>query len=37
LRLVMTTAASGSHLRVLKCRGGLPPARALALPSHQRC
>jgi len=37
LRLVMTTTASGSQLRVLKCRGGLPPARALALPSRQRC
>lgn len=37
LRLVMTTAAGGSQLRVLKCRGGLPPARALALPSHARC
>lgn len=33
LRLSLSaTASAGSELRVLKCRGGLPPARVIALP-----
>jgi hypothetical protein len=32
LRLSLSATARGSELRVLKCRGGLPPASAIALP-----
>ena len=34
LRLSLAATARGSELRVLKCRGGLPPASAIALPRH---
>ncbi|KFN41348.1 translesion DNA synthesis-associated protein ImuA [Arenimonas oryziterrae] len=37
LRLSMTSTPRGGDVRVLKCRGGLPPPRPIALPPRQRC
>jgi hypothetical protein len=34
LRLSLDASPEGSSLRVLKCRGGLPPSRQIALPRH---
>jgi hypothetical protein len=37
LRLSLRAAASGPELRVLKCRGALPPSRPVPFHPHPRC